>query len=76
MRVIREGVGRGEGDDLRSLPPTELFDFHNDFILNAKLYNKYYVCRKQQDAARRRALEGEAGPLRGGKGKGVRRKRG
>ena len=42
MRVIREGVGRGEGDDLRSLPPTELFDFHCNFILNAKLYYKFY----------------------------------
>jgi hypothetical protein len=74
MRVIREEVGKGEGDDLKSLPPTELFDFQSNFILNAKLYNKYYECRKQHEG-RRRALEEEAVPPGRGKGRRLRLKR-
>ena len=73
-RVIREGVRRGEGNDLRSLPPTELFDLHNDFIRNLELYYKLYVCQKLHEA-RLRALEEEVVPLGRGKGGPLRLKR-
>ena len=74
MKVIREGVRRGEGDDLRSVPPTYLFDLHNEFIRNSKHY-KCYICRKLHEG-RRRAPEDEAGPPQKGKGRRACLKRG